>query len=178
VLAQKPDLVLSLGTSTSPQLQEMEILRSPPDVYPRRATDAYQRRGIIAYGRNLKRFAKDFMFYSINCERIWLDYIKDVSKLPGDEWSRYIRINPEVNTVPKLDDVAKVTVLREEVRECMDGQPTIKQLAARLVCSSFYFELVGAITELRNSTYTARGKLQRWITGFLLTKPQVLFNAV
>jgi hypothetical protein len=115
------------------------------------------KRGVVTHGRLLAKIAKDVIHSSLNCEKLWNEYIGD---LRGSvDWSRFIRINPEIDDVPKLDEVHRMKILQETVRTRMQDDPVIKKVAARLVCSSFYFELVGAITEESPTKFTATGSI-------------------
>jgi hypothetical protein len=115
------------------------------------------KRGVVTHGRLLAKIAKDVIHSSLNCERLWNEYIGD---LRGSvDWSRFIRINPEIDDVPRLDEVHRMKILQETVRNRMQDDPIIKKVATRLVCSSFYFELVGAIAEESPTKFTATGSI-------------------
>jgi hypothetical protein len=140
-----PDVILSLGTSYSSSLHRNE---SEPMEPPRR--------GVLTHGKFLAKIAKDVIHSSLNCEKVWNEYIGDVRG--SVDWSRFIRLNPEIDEVPKLDEVHRMKTLQETVRNKMKDDPTIKKVAARLICSCFYFELVGSIVEESPTKFTATGE--------------------
>jgi hypothetical protein len=140
-----PDVILSLGTSYSPSLHkdESEIMDPP-------------RRGVLTHGKFLAKIAKDVIHSSLNCEKAWNEYIGDVRG--SVDWSRFIRLNPEVDDVPRLDEVHRMKALQETVRNKMKNDPAIKKVAGRLVCSCFYFELLGPIAEESSTKLAATGE--------------------
>jgi predicted acylesterase/phospholipase RssA len=138
-----PDLVVSLGTATSPELK-------------REQSTHITRRGLINHGRAMVRVAKNLVDATIECDNIWDKFL---TGLPlSARQSRFIRINPELHiALPALDHVGAIPVLREAVRLYLHDSTIIKRLASQLIATCFYFELTGQITEIEPGLYTAEG---------------------
>lgn len=82
---------------------------------------------------------------ALDAEATWREFRKDVvGTVSHAAADRYIRINPRTkNRIPKMDDKAQLHPLLEDVRNSLrlhGSQTKIKDVAQRLVASSFYFE--------------------------------------
>lgn len=82
---------------------------------------------------------------ALDAEAAWREFRKDVvGTAPYAAAERYIRINPRTkNRIPKMDDKAQLDSLLEDVMNSLrqhGSQTKIKDVAQRLVASSFYFE--------------------------------------
>jgi hypothetical protein len=83
---------------------------------------------------------------ALDAEVTWKEFRKDVvGTAPYAAAERYIRMNPKtLNRIPKMDDKSQINPLLEDVRHSLrkhGSQTKIKDIAQRLVASSFYFEL-------------------------------------
>lgn len=136
-----PDLILSLGTGTSPELE-----REGGD-----AQEKYQRfRGLW---NNIYHLAKDHFELALDCNHAWNNFVNSQLSSWG---TRFKRVNPMLpDGVPALDDVAKMKSIQEAVRSKYDqGGPESKyleQIAKQLVAACFYFKLSGPITKEGNA---------------------------
>ncbi|KAI9712097.1 MAG: hypothetical protein M1820_001806 [Bogoriella megaspora] len=118
-----PDIVLSIGTATSPQLRKTAKEKVPvvPPV------------GVISHGKQLLKIAKDHVASSLNCEKTWDDFLGHVPK--SMDWSRFIRINPELNmNIPALDEVQSLETLRAAVVARMTEHMDIVKVASKIAC--------------------------------------------
>jgi hypothetical protein len=82
---------------------------------------------------------------ALDAEATWREFRKDVvGTTPHAAAERYIRVNPRMkNRIPKMDDKSQIDNLQEEVINSLrtHGSHTkVKDIAQRLVASSFYFE--------------------------------------
>lgn len=82
---------------------------------------------------------------ALDAEATWREFRKDVvGTLPHASTERYIRVNPRTKgRVPKMDDKSQIDALQEDVTSSLrphGPQTKIKNIAQRLVASSFYFE--------------------------------------
>lgn len=78
------------------------------------------------------------------------------------QWSRFVRINPELNgDVPSLDNVSGMRLLRERVRERLSKniqmREQIHKVATRLVASCFFLEMKSTFTEDADNSFAACG---------------------
>lgn len=82
---------------------------------------------------------------ALDAEATWREFRKDVvGTTPHAAAERYIRLNPRTkNRIPKMDDKSQIDNLQEEVINSLrthGSQTKVKDIAQRLVASSFYFE--------------------------------------
>jgi hypothetical protein len=82
---------------------------------------------------------------ALDAEATWGEFLKDVvGTTPHAAAERYIRVNPRMkNRIPKMDDKSQIDNLQEEVIHSLrthESQKKVKDIAQRLVASSFYFE--------------------------------------
>ncbi|KAE9983700.1 hypothetical protein BLS_003847 [Venturia inaequalis] len=141
-----PDIILSLGTATSHRLRRAESSRAPAQ------------RGIISHASDLVNLVRNHMATSIECDRIWDGYIDQLPKFV--KASRFVRINPELpDEVPALDDVEKMTSLREAAEDWLRNQSKVKKVALQLIASCFYFEVLGSIINGKDEAYVAEGRI-------------------
>ncbi|KAK8017030.1 FabD/lysophospholipase-like protein [Apiospora rasikravindrae] len=115
---QIPDLILSLGTGGSAHLS--------------RAGSEHMseaRKGVFNHGRQLYSILRNNMQQTLDCER-------------------FRRLNPDVGTIPALDEKDKIDDLLRRAQESLRRDRTrIQDIARQLVASSFYFELLPIDTE-------------------------------
>jgi hypothetical protein len=85
---------------------------------------------------------------ALDAEATWREFRKDVLVSFGTSShaaaERYIRVNPRTkNPIPKMDDKSQVNTLHEDVVSSLrtpHSQIKLKNIAQRLIASSFYFE--------------------------------------
>jgi len=71
---------------------------------------------------------------------------------------RFIRLNPDLRfKVPKLDEVAQLNNLRQATIKEMQSNMKIKEIAHRLIASTFFFEKVEASTRETVDKFECRG---------------------
>lgn len=144
--SDSPDIILSLGTGSSlrdRQDTSSSLRRSPLSRIPQQ--------GFFANGRNLIKIAKDHLYSTLDCDRVWDSFIGDLPQ--SWESSRFIRINPEKSDFPRLDNVSQMRELQEYIRQKLSSREweiTIRRLAMRLVATSFFFELRKPIDDDKN----------------------------
>lgn len=81
----------------------------------------------------------------LDTEVSWHMFMADAVGSHGESKNRYQRINPVVGSkVPALDEVSKLSELQDAVRQNLSKDRTsissIKEIAHRLIASTFYFE--------------------------------------
>ncbi|KAK8157183.1 hypothetical protein IWX90DRAFT_391173 [Phyllosticta citrichinensis] len=145
--SEPPDVVLSIGTGSSPSMNRQESPVSP----------SVRHGGVIEYPKRLFRILRGVLNTSLDCERIWNEFM---SGLPDSSLeTRFIRINPELKgTVPQLDAVDQMKPLQNFVRNqafVPEEELKYRRIAMRLVSTCFYFELDGKI----DSNNVARGDI-------------------
>ena len=81
---------------------------------------------------------------ALDAELAWREFHKAVPRATMD---RYIRVNPSTKgPTPKMDDKSQVASLHEEIKAGLDMprmETTIREIAHRLIASSFYFHKSG-----------------------------------
>jgi hypothetical protein len=138
-----PDVVISLGTATSPSLKRAESIQTP-------------QRGVFNHAANLLRLAKNHMATSIECERIWDRYLNNLPRAVRQ--SRMVRLNPELpGDIPDLDEIKSMSRLQQNVRSRWRSDLKIYNVAVQLIATCFLFQLSGPIVE-HSTGYVAEGK--------------------
>ena len=103
---------------------------------------ASARKGVLSHGRTLYGILRSNLDQTLDCERTWADFFAGVTTgLPRSVPTlRYRRVNPNLSTVPALDEKDKIAELRMKTEESQKQDPHIQDIARQLIASSFYFE--------------------------------------
>ncbi|KAK9417273.1 putative PNPLA domain-containing protein [Seiridium unicorne] len=148
-----PDIILSLGTGSSASLT--------------RASSDYTsapRKGVITHGRQLYSILRNNMDQTLDCDRAWEDFFDGITSTTSTTAfaiSRYRRINPDLGTVPALDEKDRMEELRRKVQETLQrDQPRLRDIARQLIASTFYFELISASDADADGKFSVQGKIQ------------------
>ncbi|KAK4169827.1 hypothetical protein QBC43DRAFT_225424 [Cladorrhinum sp. PSN259] len=145
-----PDILLSLGTG-------LGNINSNRKEEERRAKDMHKERQNTSGLRYLWRTAYGILDSQLNCEEVWDEYCTKSGLYTGlgnlprhpdpkaserrEFYRRQVRINvPLPGERPALDDVGKLAQLYDQVSNNIGSNSDIKEMAHRLVASSFYFE--------------------------------------
>jgi hypothetical protein len=147
---QIPDLFLSIGTGSSYTLTRVGSEKMAP-----------ARKGIISHGRQLLKIMRSNLEQTLDCDRAWDNFISSAvnSLTRSVSPTRFVRINPNVGDIPALDDKDKMDGLRSRVQKLLKNSSEIRDIARRLVASSFYFELLSASdSDEKNGTAHMQGK--------------------
>lgn len=129
-----PDIFLSVGTGSTMNLERARTEKSEHM--------AAARKGIFSHGRYLYGILRSNMDQTLDCERAWEDYFAGITTSLAKSFStsRFIRLNPNVGSIPSLDDKDKMGDLRIKAQESQRSDPRIKDIARQLIGSTFYFE--------------------------------------
>jgi hypothetical protein len=83
----------------------------------------------------------------LNAEHAWNEFLDNIAESQHSDQSgnnrRYIRINPELRKVPKLDEKAELADLEKETIQAtrlLKTRLQIESVAHRLIASCFYYE--------------------------------------
>lgn len=98
------------------------------------------------------------------CGRTWDKFIagRITPESAGSEHNgRYTRISPELNiATPRLDDIQRFDELRRESGEVLEQNTSqVREVAHRLIASTFFFEEGLGSMKQTTSGYTCKGKL-------------------
>ncbi|KAF6832216.1 hypothetical protein CPLU01_06315 [Colletotrichum plurivorum] len=140
-----PDILLSIGTGVNTLEHVSQSPRHDPDFAKYHGTSSKPKKtflpvqlGNIVVGRFDRLLA---------CSTIWADFLTDIGpqayhQMGNREDRRYIRVNPGFQfKVPRLDAVDSLSLLIAETRKYTnDNKKKIREIAHRLVASSFFFE--------------------------------------
>jgi hypothetical protein len=156
-----PDILLSLGTgqhgadtdnfvdvsrydSRRFQIRQMlnQVIPAPRERRPVPVPKAFQQ--FESWFTIFKKRVES----ALDAEVIWREFRKDVvGTTSHTEAERYIRVNPRTKSgIPKMDDKQQIETLRGDIKTSLGTYPTqkkIKNIAQRLVASTFYFEKSG-----------------------------------
>ncbi|KAM7198241.1 hypothetical protein V8F20_006268 [Naviculisporaceae sp. PSN 640] len=139
-----PDILLSLGTGCGP-VSEEEVRKNIREAEKMHDGKATKTSGF----RYMLRLAFHIIDNQINCEKKWEEYCRR-SQTPGSEHMRVLeqetqrrqlRINVDFPTErPALDAIRKLHEIENQAVKAVEYNPDIREIAHRLVASSFYFE--------------------------------------
>ncbi|KAL3422514.1 hypothetical protein PVAG01_06670 [Phlyctema vagabunda] len=164
---QQPDIFLSLGTghnghSKSEATATSSIFRkkgqnadAPPE-----ASHISLKRYHTFTGQLWSTVSSRFDSI-LNCNRIWDNFRMDVMGAYSPERRRYIRLNPDLRfKVPALDDIAQLSNLQKATKKAV-VQPSvsakIREVAHRLLASTFFFEKIEASTKQSKYGFECKG---------------------
>ncbi|KAI0903577.1 hypothetical protein F4823DRAFT_635572 [Ustulina deusta] len=164
-IATKPDILLSVGIGhnlreSTPQ----QDYRSFQKVDSIGTTCAKPSRSLllrpIISKTGLRKVAKD-----VDPEQMWGEFIASNSARDGrwsiDDNHRHIRINPRLNMdPPRFDDTKQLEGLQREADETISQDfARIKEIAHRLLASSFFFEKnINSVRQIKDG-YTCSGSI-------------------
>ena len=90
-------------------------------------------------------------------------FLEERAVSPADQSgtsARYIRLNPEMNVVPELDDTDSLGELQHATSKAI-SEATILDLALHLVASTFYFKKQSCSTHDAREGYDCHGKKKK-----------------
>ena len=169
---QPPDIFLSLGTgyhgqNTIDMSVPGELGRSRSTIsHPARKEEVAPRlnlRTLSTIRGKLWNTTHSQFDGTSNCTRMWNTFHQDI--LSGPHYrhrQRYIRLDPDLGfPVPKLDAVHDLQKLQQAVaaHSKLQNHARIKEVAHRLVASSFFFEKYDSTTMENDGKWECDGKL-------------------
>lgn len=96
------------------------------------------------------------------CDKAWTRFMSGSShhlKVTDDSDHHYIRISPELlMPIPKFDQIQKMEDVEQEVEEVLLQMPEVKEIAHRLIASTFFFEKDPTSIRQTSSGYMCTGK--------------------
>lgn len=125
VESHPPDIILSIGTSCTPE-STTEGSKWKSWVKPKWFQVAVNRFDNI-----------------LDAQNAWDQFYEEVREPSSSVGQRYIRLNPELKTKVKLDDVESLRWLKDSVTEVLRSSKwkhDTKAIAQRLIATSFFFE--------------------------------------
>lgn len=151
--AEVPDIFLSLGTGSSTHLERVRSIGSEH-------MPAAQK-GLLSHVQHLYGILRSSLEQTLDCDRAWDDYIPSVTTAFPKSFSssRFLRINPNVGSIPALDEKNKMAELRIRVRDSQEEEDRIDEVARQLIASTFYFELLSASDLGLGNKTRVQGKL-------------------
>ncbi len=171
---QEPDIFLSIGTghyglddedaSVSSSFfrkfstTRKEELPPPPNV------PLGNLRTFPAFAGQLWNTVRSKFGNILNCTKTWNTFRSDVlGGIYAGDRRRYIRLNPDLGfKVPKLDAVDLLGDIQQAARNQLKSSAAsaqVKEVAHRLVASTFFFERTDASTKEQEGKYECCGTL-------------------
>ncbi|KAK4185147.1 hypothetical protein QBC35DRAFT_538384 [Podospora australis] len=124
------DMLLSIGTGLGKTAQNAHANGKAELLQRQRNTSGFS---------YVWRTAFDMLDSQTHCERVWSEYASQTSD--GKSPRSNIRLNVQLSgDRPSLDNLAEMESLEKEARAKISQNPDIKEVAHRLIASSFYFE--------------------------------------
>lgn len=153
-----PDVLLSIGTGYEGDESASVTVKS----------ESRSRRVSSFLPKRLLKTAADRIEDALNCRRIWEEFLGENPHLQShdcdDARRRYVRINPDLKQkVPKLDEVDELTVTALESAAAAymaNNRPKMREMAHRLIASSFFFEKDPRSVKDAEHGFVCRGKVK------------------
>jgi hypothetical protein len=172
---QQPDIFLSIGTGHHGQTDEDTMVSTSffgmfsatrkEDLPPAPNTPLGNVRTFSTFTGQLWNTVSSRFDNILNCTKIWNDFRLDVLGGPyASDRRRYIRLNPDLGfKVPKLDEVARLRDVQQAARDQLKSGPAsarVKEVAHRLIASTFFFEKTEASTREQEGKYECDGRFR------------------
>ncbi|KAF2465550.1 FabD/lysophospholipase-like protein [Lindgomyces ingoldianus] len=140
-----PDIILSLGSGIySTNSSVIEPISSRPS------------RAFSIRSRTVKTSEYQILM-AAHCQKIWDDHIN--SLFGSSSSSAFVRLNPEISeNLTSFESHESMKLLRSHIVEQYRNDARIKQLAAQLIATLFYFETVGSIWDTCEDGLSMKGK--------------------
>ncbi|KAI2617824.1 hypothetical protein GGR54DRAFT_607089 [Hypoxylon sp. NC1633] len=152
---RSPDIMLSIGLGS--KIRDQTKPRSDNSTV--RDTDTSSMNSDLLSSKSVGQLDKleDYQ----KCNRVWEKFMAGKSLASADDNQRYIRITPELNVrQPKFDDIQRLDKVDREAEEVLQQMTLeIREVAHRLVASTFYFEKDFGSVKQTSSGYTCRGSI-------------------
>jgi patatin-like phospholipase/acyl hydrolase len=156
---QNPDLFLSIGTGQYKDQIDHEKRDKGESENSAKNERTY---GPFAASQVL-RVLTNRIGNILNAEKAWDDFLEHVEQQPNHDKRRYIRINPDLRKEPpKLDAKGEVQGLHHKTKQILqksENQDIIRDVAMRLIASSFYFVKTSKTTLSPGIVHTFTGKI-------------------
>ncbi|RYP02992.1 hypothetical protein DL764_005446 [Monosporascus ibericus] len=163
-----PDLMLSIGTGSQVRDQV-----KPSNGRTSRATQASSGSSVHSGQQTIRTPLAIPVLSSTGsqrlheykeCDRAWQRFMSGSSnhlQVADDSDQHYIRISPELlMPIPKFDQIHKMDEVEQEVEEVLQQMPEIREIAHRLIASSFFFEKNPGSIRHTSSGYMCTGKFR------------------
>ncbi len=148
---QNPDMFLSIGTGIGSQVVAQSTSLGAVFQNPRKRATA----GIKYALRTVFTMVDD----QLDCEKTWGEYAGSTVPRFSEQARRTMRLNVHLQGIrPKLDDVGQVTTLSDKALKSASQSPDVREVAHRLVASSFYLERQGGVHQEPHGGYSCNGK--------------------
>jgi hypothetical protein len=172
---QQPDIFLSIGTGHHGQPDEDTIVSSSffgkfsaarkEELPPPPNAPLGNLRTFSTFTGQLWNTVSSRFDNILNCTKIWNDFRLDVLGGPyASDRRRYIRLNPDLGfKVPKLNEVDRLRDIQQAARDQLKtpaASARVKEVAHRLIASTFFFEKTDASTREQDGKYECDGVLR------------------
>ncbi|KAE8449132.1 hypothetical protein EG329_008516 [Mollisiaceae sp. DMI_Dod_QoI] len=169
---QQPDIFLSIGTGHHGHTDEDTTVSASffgkfsttrkEELPPRPNVPLGNLRTFSTFTGQLWNTVSSRFDNILNCNKIWNDFRLDILGGPyASDRRRYIRLNPDLGfKVPKLDAVDLLRDIQQATRNQLKNSASsarIKEVAHRLISSTFFFEKTDASTREQDGKYECDG---------------------
>ncbi|KAI1374424.1 hypothetical protein F4677DRAFT_447419 [Hypoxylon crocopeplum] len=142
-----PDILLSIGTGKNSLEVDEHFLHVQTQELDSPSATKQKSRSLTSFPRQLFKIAVDRFDNLLKCNTIWSNYLaesssSDYSRVSSINKRRLIRINPDLRSkIPRLDAVGELDRLEKAAAlDLQSNSAKIKEIAHRLIASSFFFE--------------------------------------
>jgi hypothetical protein len=168
--SQSPDILLSIGTGHDGHMDpdpamSTSIFRSfssgrssKPALPPRPDVPLRPLTKFSTFTSQMLTTVTDRFDSIMNCNKIWNDFrVNVVGPYPHDR-RRFIRLNPDLGfPVPKLDAIDELRKVGKAASNHLKHNAWVKEVAHRLIASTFFFEKIEASTRENDGQYECEG---------------------
>lgn len=166
--SQQPDIFLSIGTGKNGNEEEDADLSGSrlgkgrirkEELPPNPNVPLKNIRMFSTFTGQLLNTVSSRFDSILNCTKIWNDFRVDVIGDPyHTDRQRYIRLNPDLGfKVPRLDAKDQLEDIQHTVHQKAHMIPRIKEVAHRLVASTFFYEKADAMTGEKEGQFESHG---------------------
>jgi hypothetical protein len=182
VSAQQPDIFLSIGTghhgpnNRERTLETRRLRRSTdgsnsPEHVPQPDAQTRPTSKLLPFTGQLWNTAAGRLDNILNCTKIWDNFRLDILEPYSGNRRRYVRLNPDLRfKVPSMDEVDQLNNLRSSAAKEMQNNIKIREVAHRLIASTFFFEKVDSSTKESQDSFECKG----WLYGRIISSSSKL----
>ncbi|KAI0517620.1 FabD/lysophospholipase-like protein [Xylaria bambusicola] len=161
-----PDILLSLGTGKHDVDNEEPSRSAQASGVQSPSQGKLKERVSQSFPRQMLNIAIDRIDKLLECNTIWNNYLaentsSDFGRSNNLIRRRFIRINPDLRfEVPRLDAVKELERLEKAaIHNLKQNSPRIKEIAHRLIASSFFFEKDSGSVRSNTTGYECTGSI-------------------
>ncbi|KAI0888475.1 uncharacterized protein GGS22DRAFT_198203 [Annulohypoxylon maeteangense] len=160
-----PDIMLSIGTGRSVKHRKTSLGGGKSTFPSPDASTSLSMSHRTTTRNTLSKLSEEDKTDDLICSSVWDKFMAGNFALTSSdttgERQRYIRISPELNIpAPKFDDIQRIDEIDREAEEVLQqNMLEVKEIAHRLIASTFFFEKEVGSVKQTSSGYACKGSI-------------------